>query len=192
MVTKREIVFQQKAVNVNEYGDGVAWIRGPILGRGSFGSVYKATLKNQYHFLPSEFAVKSADVSVSSSLRHEKESMSHLKGCPYVIQCFGEETTIGDDGVTGYNLLLEYGSGGTLADRIKKLQRLPEGEVRAHTRSILRGLSHIHGLGYVHCDLKPGIRCWCRVVEEEGLQQKLVILVWQRRKQKSLTIRRES
>ncbi|KAL6546869.1 hypothetical protein OROMI_022590 [Orobanche minor] len=145
----------------NEYGDGVAWVRGPMLGEGSFGRVYKATLRNsstsRYSCLPYEMAVKSAEVSVSGTLQKEKEIMNNFYGSPYVIQCFYEETTSGDNGVMAYNLLLEYGSGGTLADRIKKSggNGLPEHEVRMHTRSILRGLNHIHGTGYVHCDLKP-------------------------------------
>ncbi|KAK6147857.1 hypothetical protein DH2020_018769 [Rehmannia glutinosa] len=142
---------------VNEYGDGFSWIRGPMLGKGAFGRVYLATLKNRiskYSCLPPVMAVKSAEVSVSSTLQKEMEIMRNLNMCPYVINCFGEETTMGENGVMTYNLLLEYGSGGTLADRIKK-SGLPELEVRAHTRSILRGLNHVHGIGYVHCDLKP-------------------------------------
>ncbi|CAK9161651.1 unnamed protein product [Ilex paraguariensis] len=55
-----------------------------------------------------------------------------------------------------YNLLLEYGFGGTLADMIQKLggYGLPESDVRRYTRCILRGLNHIHECGYVHCDIK--------------------------------------
>ncbi|KAL3622123.1 hypothetical protein CASFOL_033534 [Castilleja foliolosa] len=143
---------------VIDYGDGTQWIRGSVLGEGSFGRVYKATLKNsksKYSCYPSEMAVKSAEVSASSTLQKEREILSNLDGNPYVIACFGEETTIGDNGVMAYNVLLEFASGGTLADRIEKLSGLPEHEVRAHTRSILRGLSLIHGVGYVHCDLKP-------------------------------------
>ncbi|KAK6147856.1 hypothetical protein DH2020_018768 [Rehmannia glutinosa] len=148
-----------KENGVNEYGDGVSWIRGSMLGKGSYGRVYLATLKNstsKYSCFPSMMAVKSAEVSVSSTLQKEKEVMSNLNVSPYIINCFGEETTRGENGVMAYNLLLEYGSGGTLADRIKKsgANGLPELEVRAHTRSILRGLNHIHGNGYVHCDLK--------------------------------------
>ncbi|KAL6576521.1 hypothetical protein OROHE_000302 [Orobanche hederae] len=103
-------------------------------------------------------AVKSAQVSDSSTLRKERVIMMTLNDCPYVIKCFGEETTLGYKGETStYNLLLEYASGGTLADRIKKTRGrgLSELEVKMHTRSILRGLSYIHGHGYVHCDLKP-------------------------------------
>ncbi|KAI3805364.1 hypothetical protein L1987_27681 [Smallanthus sonchifolius] len=48
-----------------------------------------------------------------------------------------------------YNLLLLYGSGGTLVDLIRKSGRngLPELDVRCHTRSILCGLRHIHCCG---------------------------------------------
>ncbi|GFP90022.1 mitogen-activated protein kinase kinase kinase anp1 [Phtheirospermum japonicum] len=146
---------------VNEYGDGVAWFRGPIIGKGSFGRVYKATLKNstsKYSCFPSVMAVKSAEVSCSGTIQKEREVMSNLNNTsPYLIKCFGDETTMGENGVMAYNLLLEYGSGGTLADRIEKSggNGLPELEVRVHTRSVLRGLNHIHGFGYVHCDLKP-------------------------------------
>ncbi|KAL9156527.1 hypothetical protein ABFS82_09G082900 [Erythranthe guttata] len=147
-------------MDVSEYGDGAAWFRGSIIGKGGFGSVYLATLKNptsKYSCFPPLMAVKSAEVSASGSIQKEKEVLTNLKGCPYLIKCFGEETTIGSNGVMAYNLLLEYGSGGTLSDRIEKSGGggLAECEARVYTRSILRGLNHIHGNGYVHCDLKP-------------------------------------
>ncbi|GFP93563.1 mitogen-activated protein kinase kinase kinase anp1 [Phtheirospermum japonicum] len=131
------------------------------MGKGSFGRVYKATLKNptsKYSCFPSVMAVKSAEVSCSGTIQKEREVMSNLNNTsPYLIKCFGDETTMGENGAMAYNLLLEYGSGGTLADRIEKSggNGLPELEVRVHTRSVLRGLNHIHGFGYVHCDLKP-------------------------------------
>ncbi|GER54113.1 mitogen-activated protein kinase kinase kinase [Striga asiatica] len=145
----------------DEYGDGVSWFRGSIIGKGAFGTVYLATLKNptsKYSSFPSLMAVKSAEVSLSGSIQKEREILGNLKGCPSIIKCFGEETTVSPNGAMVYNLLLEYGSGGTLAGRIRTSnggQGLPEHEVRSFTRSILKGLSHIHGLGYVHCDLKP-------------------------------------
>ncbi|CAA0827312.1 mitogen-activated protein kinase kinase kinase 20 [Striga hermonthica] len=106
---------------------------------------------------PPEMAVKSADASCSCALQKEKEVLANLGASPYVIYCFGDETTRGDNGSIAYNLLLEYASGGTLADRIAKSGGggLPEVEVKMHARSILRGLCHVHDAGYVHCDLKP-------------------------------------
>ncbi|VFQ83551.1 unnamed protein product [Cuscuta campestris] len=116
--------------------------------------------RSKYSCLPSVLAVKSAEVSASGSIQKEREVLDRIKGNPYVIRCFGEETTTGENGDMIYNLLLEYGSGGTLAERIKRNSEgnnkgLPELEVRFHTRSLLRGLIHIHMIGYVHCDLKP-------------------------------------
>ncbi|KAK4395429.1 Mitogen-activated protein kinase kinase kinase [Sesamum angolense] len=171
MAGKGRSVVQEKGVN--EYGDGAAWIRGSMIGKGGFGCVYLATLRNprsKYSCLPPVMAVKSAEVSVSGSIQKEREVLSNLKGCCNIIRCFGEETTVGDNGVMVYNLLLEYGSGGTLADRIKKSggDGLPEFEVRVYAKSILRGLNYIHGNGYVHCDLKPDNILLVRNAGREG------------------------
>ncbi|KAI3761470.1 hypothetical protein L1987_51887 [Smallanthus sonchifolius] len=141
------------------YGDGVSWFRGAMIGKGSFGRVFVANLKNlksRYSLYPPIMAVKSADVSASGSIQKEKEVMDNICGCGNIIKCFGEEVTTGESGQMVYNLLLEYGSGGNLADLIKNNGKgLPELDVRRYARSILHGLSHIHKRGYVHCDLKP-------------------------------------
>lgn len=156
----QENMDEQKKIIVNKYGDGVAWCRGEMLGKGSFGSVYLATLKkprSKYCCLPPVMAVKSAEVSVSGSIQKEREVLSNVKGCANIIRCYGEETTVGVNGTMVYNLLLEYGSGGTLADRINQSggRGLPEFEVRCYTKSLLLGLKYIHEIGYVHCDMKP-------------------------------------
>ncbi|KAK9048637.1 hypothetical protein SSX86_032397 [Deinandra increscens subsp. villosa] len=152
-------VKRSKHEDWKTYGDGVAWFRGAIIGKGSFGRVFIANLKNpksRYSSYPPIMAVKSAEVSASGSIQKEKEVMDNIRGCPNVIKCFGEETTNGDNGQMVYNLLLEYGSSGTLADLIRNSSAgLPELDVKRHTRSIVHGLSHIHKRGYVHCDLKP-------------------------------------
>ncbi|KAF5739007.1 protein kinase byr2-like [Tripterygium wilfordii] len=140
---------------------GAQWVRGPIIGRGSFGSVYLAYSKKPYSYLPPAMAVKSAEVSDSASLQKEVEVLKNLQGSPYVIRCFGEETTIGANGEMVYNVLLEYASGGSLDTLIKKSKSsgvcggLPELDVRRYARHLLLGLAHIHQSGYVHCDLKP-------------------------------------
>ncbi|GFP80137.1 serine/threonine-protein kinase bck1/slk1/ssp31 [Phtheirospermum japonicum] len=160
MVGKSENSVQQIR-SVNEYGDGVSWFRGSIIGKGGFGCVYLANLKNpksKYSFFPALMAVKSAEVSISGSIQKEREVLSNVHGFPDIIKCFGEETTMGHNGAMVYNLLLEYGSGGTLTGRIKKYNGgdgLSKFEVKVIARSILRGLCHIHGIGYVHYDLKP-------------------------------------
>ncbi|KAI3759588.1 hypothetical protein L6452_07507 [Arctium lappa] len=153
---EHEVVIEQ-----SKYGDGMAWFRGCLIGKGCFGSVFMANLKkpkSRYtSYYPPIMAVKSAEVSVSSSIQKEREVLNNIRGCRNVIRCFGEEITNGENNQMVYNLLLEYGSGGTLADLIKKSGGfgLPESDAKRYTRSILRGLRHIHHCGYVHCDLKP-------------------------------------
>ncbi|XP_071711230.1 mitogen-activated protein kinase kinase kinase 20-like [Rutidosis leptorrhynchoides] len=163
-ITKRRNQLQQKDVyddeddDVSKYGDGMVWSRGCLIGKGCFGSVFIANLKkpkSKYTSYPPIMAVKSAEVSVSSSIQKEKEVLNNIRGCRNVITCFGEEITNGVNGLMVYNLLLEYGSGGTLSDLIRRQSSLPELDVKRHTRSILIGLRHIHNCGYVHCDLKP-------------------------------------
>ncbi|KZV22110.1 hypothetical protein F511_11638 [Dorcoceras hygrometricum] len=109
------------------------WIRGEILGRGNFELCV--------------FAVFFSD--------NEKLILDELKDCPEVIRCFGESFSY-ENGEKLYNVLLEYASGGALADRVKTCcdRGLPEHEVRRYTKALLKGLHYIHKLGYVHCDIK--------------------------------------
>ncbi|KAL8099105.1 mitogen-activated protein kinase kinase kinase 20-like [Apium graveolens] len=141
----------------NKYGDGVAWFRGALLGKGSFGSVFLATLKKpklKFRCFPPLMAIKSAEVSVSGSIQKEREVLSNIGRSDYVIRCFGDEITTADNGGMVYNLLLEYGSGGTLANVVGD-GGLDEFDVKRYTRDLVRGIYHIHSNGYVHCDLKP-------------------------------------
>ncbi|XP_071712361.1 mitogen-activated protein kinase kinase kinase 20-like [Rutidosis leptorrhynchoides] len=149
-----------KIVQKNMYGDGVAWFRGEIIGKGSYGYVFKVNLKNpnyRYSLYPPIMAVKSAEMSVSYSIQKEKQIMDNVRGCPNVIKCYGDEITDDENNQMVYNMLLEYASGGTLADLIKKSngKGLPEFDVKRYARSILRGVRYVHKKGYVHCDLKP-------------------------------------
>ncbi|XP_071712344.1 mitogen-activated protein kinase kinase kinase 20-like [Rutidosis leptorrhynchoides] len=149
-----------KIVQKNMYGDGAAWFRGEIIGKGSYGCVFKGILKNpnyRYSLYPPIMAVKSAEMSVSYSIQKEKQIMDNVRGCPNVIKCYGDEITVDENNQMVYNLLLEYASGGTLADLIKRSngKGLPEFDVKRYSRSILRGVRYVHKKGYVQCDLKP-------------------------------------
>ncbi|PQQ11276.1 mitogen-activated protein kinase kinase kinase ANP1-like [Prunus yedoensis var. nudiflora] len=101
------------------WSHGEHWLRGEFIGEGSFGSVFLATPKKRRRGefsrmvnLPAVMAVKSAKVSASESIEHEAEVLFEIKGCPFVIERFGEETTTTDKGDKVYNLLLEFASGG--------------------------------------------------------------------------------
>ncbi|XP_058068596.1 mitogen-activated protein kinase kinase kinase 20-like [Magnolia sinica] len=133
------------------------WVRGSMLGKGSYGIVSLAIplFNSQFQF-PPLIAVKSTLLSQSSSLQKERLILSELQDCSQILHCFGDDTTTENDQMV-YNLFLEYISGGTLADRISSSStgRLPESDVRCYAKSILKGLDYMHKKGYVHCDIKP-------------------------------------
>ncbi|XP_065852924.1 mitogen-activated protein kinase kinase kinase 20-like [Euphorbia lathyris] len=161
---KRKFHFEQsngvEEADSDLYNHGVEWHRGSLIGKGGYGSVYIAELKNpnsRNEAFPELMTIKSAKVSASSSLKKEKRVLDDLRGCPYIIDCYGEETTTTKKGKMIYNLLLEYASEGTLDSLIKQSGGcgLHESDVRRYTRCILKGIDYIHSRGYVHCDLNP-------------------------------------
>lgn len=128
----------------------MAWVKGQLVGRGSFATVHLAATTNG-----SILAVKSAPLSQSHSLQTEEQILSHLHSCPRVVSCYGHD--IGKDAAGAvYNLFLEYVPGGSL-DHLRRRSggRVPEQQVRRLVRSALSGLCFMHANGYVHCDVKP-------------------------------------
>ena len=131
------------------------WSRVKFLGSGSYGCVYLAVFENSNNCLK-YFAVKTTRFELSSSLQKELRIFNVLKNCPEIISCFGQQLST-KDGAIFYNLFLEYAPAGTLSDLIHKSSSgvLQETNIRIYTHIILKGLSHIHSKGYIHCDLIP-------------------------------------
>ncbi|KAL2499677.1 mitogen-activated protein kinase kinase kinase 19 [Abeliophyllum distichum] len=102
------------------------WVRGEKLGFGSFASVNLALPRRQSSQISPLMAVKSCGASCATSLMNEKLVLDELKDCPEIIRCFGESFSY-ENGEKLYNVLLEYASGGNLADKLKNScdQRLP-------------------------------------------------------------------
>lgn len=54
-----------------------------------------------------------------------------------------------------YNLLLEYACNGNLSDQLRNSGgTLDNSDVKRYTKSIVRGLCHVHDKGFAHCDIK--------------------------------------
>ena len=133
------------------------WVRGEEIGHGSFATISKAKPRKGFSSnkaFPPLMAVKTSEASHSDSLKNEKQVLEKIGTFPQIIRCYGDEKSV-ENGEKLHNLLLEYASGGSIADQIKiHGGKLPETDIRRHTRSILKGLSFIHAKGFVHCDIK--------------------------------------
>ncbi|KAG8388388.1 hypothetical protein BUALT_Bualt02G0120700 [Buddleja alternifolia] len=157
-----QIAFLQSIVKKLKKPDKkMTWKRGNRLGFGSFGSVH--VVVNDDDSSPPlnrgdwGMAVKSAEISISKTLKKEAALLPQSEGCPHIIRCFGADESH-ENGSTIYNVFLEYTPGGSLADLIKKSKihgGLPENQIKTHVKSLLLGLSFIHSSGYIHRDIKP-------------------------------------
>ncbi|KAM6553194.1 hypothetical protein CsatB_013956 [Cannabis sativa] len=157
------------------------WIRGSMLGKGGFGSVYLARMVKE----PSPFydgatlvrgfhpimAVKTSRLEKSKELENEKRFIKYFDDCPYIIKCYGHDTTLksinGKEEVH-YNVFLEYAIGGTLFDFILASPLYNESkQVKQFLQQILRGVDYIHEKGFVHCNLKPQNVLLVKEIREE-------------------------
>ncbi|KAL8127328.1 hypothetical protein AgCh_014299 [Apium graveolens] len=124
------------------------WIRGPIIGRGSSAAVYAATTSSG-----DMFAVKSTELSSSRFLQQEQKFHSQLN-CARIVKYLGYDVKV-ENNKPMYNIFMEFISGGTLSDVIKKQGgSLDESLIRVYTTQILQGLDYLHSNNFVHCDIK--------------------------------------
>ena len=127
------------------------WIRGEVIGQGGFATINRVILeKNDDH----PMVVKTCGDFGSESLINEKSILDKIGHCPEIIRCYEYSKTF-EEGEHLHNIFLEYASGGSLYDRVKKHGGpLPESQVQGYTKTILKGLCHMHSKGFVHCDIK--------------------------------------
>uniref|UniRef100_V5E690 Protein kinase n=2 Tax=Kalmanozyma brasiliensis (strain GHG001) TaxID=1365824 RepID=V5E690_KALBG len=122
---------------------------GNCIGKGQFGSVYKAMNINTGAIL----AVKRikldgrTDAEVDD-LMGEVDLMKRLVH-PSVVKYEGFMRD-----AEFANIVLEYVENGSLQNTIKSFGNLPERLVASYVAKMLEGLYYLHELGVVHCDLK--------------------------------------
>lgn len=51
--------------------------------------------------------------------------------------------------------ILELCPHGTLKEYMRRSGRLPENDVKVFGRALVRGVTHLHKMGFIHRDLKP-------------------------------------
>ncbi|KAH8821657.1 BcSTE11, mitogen-activated protein kinase [Xylogone sp. PMI_703] len=135
--------------------DDTKWMKGALIGQGSFGSVYLAL-----HAVTGELlAVKQVETSSPSQNDTRKKSMidalkreiSLLRDLqhPNIVQYLGASSS-GDH----LNIFLEYVPGGSVQTMLNSYGALREPLIRSFVRQIVTGLAYLHGRDIIHRDIK--------------------------------------
>lgn len=127
-----------------------AWIKGELIGRGSFGSVYLALNVTTGEMLAVKQVVVQGNTSNEGldALHKEVENMKDLDHLN-IVQYLGFEQK-----QNTYRLFLEYVAGGSISSCLKSYGKFDEQLVKFITRQVLEGLKYIHSNGILHRDLK--------------------------------------
>ncbi|KZV90232.1 Pkinase-domain-containing protein [Exidia glandulosa HHB12029] len=138
-------------------GQNIAkWIRGALIGSGSFGSVYLGMNK----FTGMLMAVKQVELPSGSS-HNEERKKSMLTALEREIDLLKD---LQHENIVQYldssmddqylNIFLEYVPGGSVAALLNNYGAFEEALVRNFVRQILQGLNYLHEREIIHRDIK--------------------------------------
>lgn len=138
--------------------DKANWMKGDLIGEGSFGSVYLALhavtgelMAVKQVELPNVAKGTEGDKKKTAMIAALKQEINLLQGLrhEHIVQYLG---TSSDE--EHLNIFLEYVPGGSIAGMLKQYNTFQEPLVRNFTRQILEGLSYLHGRNIIHRDIK--------------------------------------
>lgn len=154
-VTDKKMVAINKSKNSNGEYKEFAWIKGEMIGKGSFGSVFLGLNVTTGEMI----AVKQVEVprygsqdettlSVLEALRSEVATLKDLDHTN-IVQYLGFENKN-----YVYSLFLEYVAGGSVGSLIRLYGKFDENLIRFLAVQVLRGLSYLHSKKILHRDMK--------------------------------------
>ncbi|KAB8576227.1 hypothetical protein FH972_025755 [Carpinus fangiana] len=139
--------------------DNIRYIRGKLIGQGSFGSVYLAL----HAFTAELMAVKQVELpstagtaidakknTMVEALKREIALLRELKH-PHIVSYLGSSS---DTEKNTLNIFLEYIPGGSIAKMLVDFGSLSEDIVSKFVRQILIGLAYLHSQDIIHRDIK--------------------------------------
>ncbi|KAJ7103620.1 kinase-like domain-containing protein [Mycena belliarum] len=133
------------------------WVRGELIAKGSYGSVYLAMNVNNGELMavkqvetpqtPSDRA-DSRQIEMVEALKFESTTLKDLDH-PNIVQYLGYEAT-----PASLSIFLEYVPGGTIGSCLLKHGKFNPEVTKSFTSQILDGLEYLHSTGIIHRDLK--------------------------------------
>jgi mitogen-activated protein kinase kinase kinase len=138
--------------------ENVKYMKGALIGQGSFGSVYLALhavtgelMAVKQVELPSASGTSQMDqkkTNMVEALKHEIGLLRDLKH-KNIVQYLGSNS---DE--NNLNIFLEYVPGGSVATMLVNYGPLGESLIQNFVRQILQGLSYLHSQDIIHRDIK--------------------------------------
>ncbi|XP_011043832.1 PREDICTED: serine/threonine-protein kinase 4 isoform X3 [Populus euphratica] len=119
-----------------------------LIGRGSFGDVYKAFDKE----LNKEVAIQVIDLEESEDeIEDIQKEISVLRQCrsPYITEYYGSYLH-----QTKLWIIMEYMAGGSVADLLQSGPPLDEMSIACILRDLLHAIEYLHNEGKIHRDIK--------------------------------------
>ena len=138
--------------------DDSKWMKGALIGQGSFGSVYLALHAVTGELLavkqvetPSPGANSANDSRKKSMIDALKREISLLRDLqhPNIVQYLGASSS-----AEHLNIFLEYVPGGSVQTMLNSYGALREPLIRNFVRQIVTGLAYLHGRDIIHRDIK--------------------------------------
>ncbi|KAH8598073.1 BcSTE11, mitogen-activated protein kinase [Bisporella sp. PMI_857] len=138
--------------------DDSKWMKGALIGQGSFGSVFLALHAVTGELLavkqvetPSPGANNQNDARKKSMIEALKREISLLRDLqhPNIVQYLGCSSS-----TDTLNIFLEYVPGGSVQTMLNSYGALREPLIRSFVRQIVTGLAYLHGREIIHRDIK--------------------------------------
>ncbi|CAE6534159.1 unnamed protein product [Rhizoctonia solani] len=136
----------------------IKWIKGALIGSGSFGSVYLGMDAVQGLLM----AVKQVELPTGSSTNEErkKSMLTALEREIELLKQLQHENIVQylDSSIDTHhlNIFLEYVPGGSVATLLRNYGAFEEPLARNWVRQILQGLNYLHEREIIHRDIKGG------------------------------------
>jgi hypothetical protein len=127
------------------------WTQLKTIGKGSFGAVYAALLRNGRTVCCKVIELGSVENEEEmEKLRGEIALMKRLHH-PNCVQYYG---SLEDKTKNTLNIFMEYVSGGTLTSFVNKFKSIPLNTLRQWAYQMVTGVKYLHECGIVHRDIK--------------------------------------
>lgn len=121
-----------------------------VIGKGSSGNVQLVKHKLTQQFFALKVIQLNTEESTCRAISQELR-INLSSQCPYLVSCY---QSFYHNGLV--SIILEFMDGGSLADLLKKVGKVPENMLSAICKRVLRGLCYIHHeRRIIHRDLKP-------------------------------------